>query len=82
VPLLARATPALRKQPQVRIASLHYADRSLTIDLLAPSAQALEALKQDLQSANIDAELLSSNSRGAQFEGRLRVQAPRAGKPS
>jgi general secretion pathway protein L len=82
VPLLARATPALRKQPQVRIASLHYADRSLTIDLLAPSAQALETLKQDLQSANIDAELLSSNSRGAQFEGRLRVQAPRAGKPS
>ncbi len=82
VPLLARATPALRKQPQVRIASLRYAERSLTLDVLAPSAQALEALQQDLRSANMDAELLSSNSRGAQFEGRLRVQAPRPGKPS
>ena len=82
VPLLARATPALRKQPQVRIAALRYADRSLTIDLLAPNAQALETLQQDLRSANMDAELLSSNSRGAQFEGRLRVQTPRAGKPS
>lgn len=82
VPLLARAAPALRKQPQLRIASLRYADRSLTLDLLAPSAQALEALQQDLRSANMDAELLSSNSRGAQFEGRLRVQAPRPGRPS
>lgn len=82
VPLLARATPAIRKQPQVRVAALRYADRSLTLDVLAPNAQALETLKQELRSANVEAELLNTTERGQQVEGRLRIQPPRAAKSS
>jgi general secretion pathway protein L len=82
VPLLARTAPMLRKQSQLRVAAVRYADRSLTLDLLAPSAQVFETLKQELRGAHIEAELLSTAERGKQVEGRMRIQPPRAAKAS
>lgn len=86
LPLLARVAPTLREQANAKLHGLKYAERALTVDLALPDYQALDALKNRLQSANLEVEVVAANSRGGEVEGRLRVQAPGArakpGRPS
>ena len=75
LPLLARVTPALKaQQPRVKLNGIKYGERSLTVDLALPDYQTLDAMKNNLQSANLDVEVLAANSRAGEVEGRLRIQ--------
>lgn len=74
LPLLTRIAPTLQKQQKARLQSFKYADRSLTVDLVLPDYQALDALRSNLQASNLEVEVLAANSRANEVEGRLRIQ--------
>lgn len=74
LPLLTRVAPTLQQQQKARLQNFKYADRSLTIDLVLPDYQALDALRSNLQASNLDVEVLTANSRANEVEGRLRIQ--------
>jgi general secretion pathway protein L len=78
LPLLARVAPMLQDQAQAKLHGLKYGERALTVDLMLPDYQALDALKNRLQSASLDVEVVAANSRGGEVEGRLRIQSPGA----
>lgn len=81
LPLLTRIAPTLQaQQPRMKLHSIKYADRGVTLELALPNYQALDAVKNSLQAANLDVEVLAANGRGNEVDGRLRVQ-PRAAKP-
>lgn len=86
LPLLARVAPTLQEQAQAKLHGLKYTERALTVDLVLPDYQALDALKNRLQAANLEVEVVAANSRGGEVEGRLRVQAAgtrtKTGRPS
>lgn len=82
LPLLARTAPMLKEQAQAKLHGLKYAERALTLDVTLPDYQALDALKNRLQAANLDVEVVGANSRGGEVEGRLRVQSAGARKPA
>lgn len=81
LPLLTRVAPTLQKQQNTRLQSAKYADRSLTVDVVLPDYQALDALRGNLQAANLEVEVLTANSRANEVEGRLRIQPSGRGKP-
>ncbi len=76
LPLLTRVAPTLRGQDKVRVQSVKYAERILTLDITLPDYRALEAVKNTFKAANLDVEVLAANSRGSEVEGRLRIQPP------
>lgn len=75
LPLLTRVAPSLQKQQGVRLQSLKYSERSLTMDLIFTDTQSLDGLRDDLQAAKLQVEVLAANSHGNQVEGRFRIQA-------
>jgi general secretion pathway protein L len=77
--LLSRLAPALGEDARVRLRGLRYTERSVTLELTLPDAQTLEVLKQALRSRGLQAEILAATPRGAEVEGRLRVQPLAAG---
>lgn len=82
LPLLTRVAPALQGQSQVKLQGIKYSERSLTLDLIVPDYQALDALSNRLQAANLQVEVLPSNRRANnEVEGHLRVQPVGAAKP-
>ncbi len=75
LPLLTRVAPALQNQQgRVKLQGVKYTERSLTLELALPDYQALDAMKNALQAASLDVEVLAANGRGNEVEGRLRVQ--------
>ncbi len=75
LPLLTRIAPTLQaQQPPAKLHSIKYAERSLTLELAVPNYQALDVMKNALQAANLDVEVLAANGRGNEVDGRLRVQ--------
>jgi len=81
LPLLTRIAATLQGQPQVKLQGLKYADRMVTLECIVPDYQALDAMRNRLQAANLDVEVLAANSRANEVEGRLRVQPAGAPKP-
>lgn len=79
LPLLARVTPMLKSQQKIKLNGLRYGERSLTLDIALPDYQTLDAMKNNLQSANLDVEVQAANNRGGEIESRLRIQ-PAAAK--
>lgn len=80
LPLLTQIAPTLKAQEaNVKLHGLKYTERSLTIELALPNYQALDAMKNALQAANLDVEVLAANGRGNEVDGRLRVQPTGAG---
>lgn len=80
LPLLTRIAPTLQAQrARVKLHSIKYAERSVTLELALPNYQSLDAMKNALQAANLDVEIQSANGRGDEVDGRLRVQ-PRGAK--
>lgn len=73
LPLLARAAPRLRDDPQITLKGVTYADGKLTLDLSLVDFQALESLKNALAADGLRAEVEAANSRDNQVEGRLRI---------
>jgi general secretion pathway protein L len=74
LPLLARATPALKGESQARLRGLRYSERSLTFDVAAPDAGALERVRQALQTNGLQAETLSTSARANEVDGKIRVK--------
>ncbi|MFL6622054.1 MAG: type II secretion system protein GspL [Sulfurifustaceae bacterium] len=81
LPLLARIAPALQaQQERAKLQGIKYNERSLTLELTLPDYQTLDAMKNSLQAASLDVEVLAANARGSEVEGRLRIQ-PGGSKP-
>lgn len=75
LPLLARVAPALQaQQARAKLQGIKYNERSLTLELTLPDYQTLDAMKNSLQAASLDVEVLAANARGNEVEGRLRIQ--------
>ncbi len=75
LPLLTRIAPALQtQQGRVKLQGIKYTERSLTLEIALPDFQALDAMKNTLQAANLDVEVLAANGRGNEVEGRLQVR--------
>lgn len=76
LPLLSRVAPALQeRRAQVKIQNIKYSDRGLTLELTLPDYQALDGMKNALQSAALNVEVLAAAGRGDEVESRLRVQS-------
>ncbi len=67
--LLARTVPAIERESRVRLQSIEYAERSLTVRLAAADADA-ESLARTLRAQSLEVELQRSGG-----ETRLRVRA-------
>jgi general secretion pathway protein L len=68
--LLARAAPAIEREPRVRVQSIEYAERALIVRLAAAEADA-ESLARALRAQSLEVEVQRSGG-----EVRLRVHAP------
>lgn len=73
LPLLARAAPALRRYPLVRLRALQYDESGLLLSVAAPDFQALEGLRKSLAEGRLRTEMPSAESRGGAVDARLRV---------
>ncbi|TMG74642.1 MAG: hypothetical protein E6H75_04325 [Betaproteobacteria bacterium] len=67
--LLARAAPAIERESRVRVQSMEYGDRALTVRLAASEADA-ESLARALRAQSLEVEVQRSGG-----EARLRVRA-------
>jgi len=76
--LLARAAPAIEREPRVRVQTVEYTDRSLVIRATAAEADA-EALARTLRAGSLEVELQRSGGQ-AQLRVRAAGQAPSRGK--
>ena len=75
LPLLTRVAPTLKEQAgRVKLHSVKYSERSLTLELTLPNYQALDGVKNAFKAANLDVEVLAANGRGSEVDGRLRVR--------
>lgn len=73
LPLLSRAAAVLQSQQQAQMQGLQYGDGALTLELSAPDFQTLEAIKNALTAAGLQAQVLGANSRANAVEGRVRI---------
>ena len=62
---------------ETAIRSLQFRDGSLQLVLAAPSAESLDRLSQGLRARGWQADLVSSNTSGSKYEGRIEIK-PRA----
>jgi general secretion pathway protein L len=67
--LLARAAPAIEREPRLRVQGIDYADRALTIRVAASEADA-EALARTLRARSLEVEVQRAGG-----EARLKVRA-------
>jgi general secretion pathway protein L len=75
LPLLTRIAPTLKEQAaQIRLQSVKYSERSLTLELTLPNYQALDRIKNAFQAVHLDVEVLAANGRGNEVDGRLRLR--------
>lgn len=75
LPLLGRIAPALPRDGRVRLQSLSYVDKALTLNLTAADDPSLELLKRVLASNRVEVDVQNVNRRANQIEARLRVRA-------
>lgn len=78
LPLLARASRAWQTEPRARLRTLRYSERSLTLEVLAPDARAIEGFQRALHANGLQADILATTPRAGEIEGRLRIQASAA----
>jgi general secretion pathway protein L len=80
LPMLGKASAAMRSAPNIRLRGLRYADHSLTLELTWPAPTSPDAFKTAVESAGLRAEVLSLSPRAGEVDGRIRLTA--AGKPA
>lgn len=73
--LLARSAGVFTGQSSLRLRSLQYDGAGLTVEVTVADYQAVEALSVRLKGQGLKVETLSANARGAEVDGRLRIQA-------
>lgn len=74
LPLLQQLTPLLQANGALQLQSLQY-DGNLTLEIHAPDFQALDGIKNALVGKGLQAEILTSNSKGSAVDGKLRISA-------
>jgi type II secretion system protein L len=74
LPLLGRIAPALPRDGRVRLQSLSYVDKALTLNLTAADDPSLESLKRVLADNRVEVDVQNVNRRANQIEARLRVR--------
>jgi general secretion pathway protein L len=76
LPLLARAANGFAADPAMRVDELRFNQQqnALSVQLRAPSLDALEQLKKSLQSSGLDAELGGATVQGEATVGRLQIR--------
>jgi len=78
LPAMAVLAQAMAQSPAARIEAMSYRGDALDLRLVAPSVEALDAIKQAVTQGGVNAELQSATPRGEGIEGRLQVRLGKA----
>lgn len=78
LPAMAVLAQAMAQSPAARIEAMSYRGDALDLRLVAPSVEALDAIKQAVTQGGVTAELQSATPRGEGIEGRLQVRLGKA----
>jgi len=76
--LLGAVAPVLKTEPRVKVKSVAYADRALTLGLTVPDDAAANAVAQALRAAKLEVETGELQKRPGEIEARLVVRAKAA----
>ncbi len=74
LPAMSALAQAMAQSPAARIEAMSYRGNALDLRLVAPTVEALDAIKQGLTRDGVTAELQSATPRGDVHEGRLQVR--------
>jgi general secretion pathway protein L len=74
LPAISVLAEAMARAPAARIEAISYRGNALDLRLVAPSVEALDAIKQGMTRDGLAAELQSATPRGDVHEGRLQVR--------
>jgi general secretion pathway protein L len=74
LPAMSLLAQAIAQAPATRVELLSYRGGVLELRVLAPTVEALDAIKQTMASGGANVELQSANPRDQQVEGRLQVR--------
>ena len=74
LPAMSLLAQAVAQAPATRVELLSYRSGVLELRILAPTVEALDAIKQTMASGGASVELQSANPREQQVEGRLQVR--------
>jgi len=78
LPAMSVLAQAMAQSPAARIEAINYRGNALDLRLVAPTVEALDAIKQAVTQGGINAELQSATPRGDVVEGRLQVRLGQA----
>ena len=78
LPAMSVLAQAMAQSPAARIEAMSYRGNALDLRLVAPTVEALDAIKQAVARGGISAELQSATPRGEVIEGRLQVRLGKA----
>jgi general secretion pathway protein L len=74
LPAMSLLARAVARFPAIQVQAVSFRSGSLELHLVAPSTEALDAVKQSMNSNGFTAELQSATPRGQVVEGRLQVK--------
>ena len=74
LPSMSLLAQAVAQAPATRVELLSYRSGVLELRVLAPTVEALDAIKQTMSRGGASVELQSANPREQQVEGRLQVR--------
>ena len=78
LPSISTLAQAMARAPAARIEALSYRGDALELRVVAPTVEALDAIKQAMIQGGVSAELQSATPRGQTVEGRLQLRLDRA----
>ena len=78
LPSISTLAQAMARAPAARIEALSYRGDALELRVIAPTVEALDAIKQAMIQGGVSAELQSATPRGQTVEGRLQLRLERA----
>lgn len=78
LPAITALAQAMARSPAARVEALSYRSNALELRVVAPTVEALDAIKQAMTLGGVAAELQSATPRGQIVEGRLQVRLGQA----
>ena len=78
LPAMSVLAQAMAQSPAARIEAVSYRGNALDLRLVAPTVEALDAIKQAMTRGGITAELQSATPRGQVIEGRMQLRLGQA----
>ncbi len=73
---LSTLTDAVKKTPDLQLDTISYRDNSVSLQLQAPTVDALEQIRQQAQSRGVSAEIQAANPKDNRIEGRMQMKLP------